>query len=199
MPVPSLVYFDLSTWHRINLLYAPKALGMLRELRSFFVDEAPYHRLMRVIDRRLGHELLGRTEAAKIALSDARVRRARPRRRRAATWRSRCGRTSCSRCCADLLARLVELGRGTVAAAGLAPDRIGTLYFTGGSSGMAALREAFEAAFPAKPHRGGRSLRQRRERARHRGAPALRDDAATARNCARVRRSGATRRLRSSE
>ena len=50
---------------------------------------------------------------------------------------------------ADLLARLVTLGTATVHAAGLQPAAISTLYFTGGSSGMTALREAFQGAFPA--------------------------------------------------
>jgi hypothetical chaperone protein len=35
-----------------------------------------------------------------------------------------------------------------VRAAGLAPDAISTLYFTGGSSGMTALREAFADTYP---------------------------------------------------
>jgi hypothetical chaperone protein len=48
----------------------------------------------------------------------------------------------------DLLARLVSLGTATVHAAGLAPAAISTLYFTGGSSGMTALRDAFAGAFP---------------------------------------------------
>ena len=39
--------------------------------RRSFVDPVPYERLRRVIEERLGHELLGRTEAAKIELSDA--------------------------------------------------------------------------------------------------------------------------------
>ena len=50
---------------------------------------------------------------------------------------------------ADLLARLVTVGKATVGRAGLTPDALSTLYFTGGSSGMTALREAFAAAFPA--------------------------------------------------
>ena len=49
---------------------------------------------------------------------------------------------------ADLLARLVAVGAATVTAAGLSPPTISTLYFTGGSSGMTALRQAFSAAFP---------------------------------------------------
>ena len=49
---------------------------------------------------------------------------------------------------ADLLARLVATGTATIAAAGLTPATLSTLYFTGGSSGMSALREAFAKAFP---------------------------------------------------
>ena len=42
----------------------------------------------------------------------------------------------------------MTLGTATVRAAGLTPAAISTLYFTGGSSGMTALRDAFAAAFP---------------------------------------------------
>jgi hypothetical chaperone protein len=37
---------------------------------------------------------------------------------------------------------------GTIAAAGLTSSALSTRYFTGGSSGMRALREAFATAFP---------------------------------------------------
>ena len=146
--VPALVYFDLSTWHRNNLLYAPKFLGTLRELQAFFADPQPYRRLVDVIERRLGHELLGETEAAKIRLSGA----------AAATLDLAAIETGLAvtasqpellRLLGDLLARLVSVGTATVAAAGLAPAQVSTLYFTGGSSGMSALREAFGGAFPA--------------------------------------------------
>jgi len=144
--VPSLVYFDLSTWHRINLLYAPKFVGTLRELREFYVDDAAYDRLVRVIEQRLGHRLLGLTEAAKIELSQgdaARIDLACVQPGRAVDVR----RTEQLALLADLLARLVGVGQSTVAAAGLAPAAIGTVYFTGGSSGMTALRDAFATAF----------------------------------------------------
>jgi len=147
-PVPSPVYFDLSTWHRVNFLYTPKFSGALRELQAFFIDLAPYRRLRKVIERRLGHEILGQTEQAKIELSDA------PRAlidlaRVEAGLVLPVRQAELVALLADLLARLVAVGRGTIAAAGLAPDDVGTLYFTGGSSGMMALRSAFQAAFPA--------------------------------------------------
>jgi hypothetical chaperone protein len=147
MPVPSDVYFDLSTWHRVNFLYAPKFAGTLRELRSFFEDRVAYDRLRRAIEHRHGHELLGRTEQAKIELSDAgtaNIDLAKIEDGLALTVRR-----------ADLLvrlevlvARLFAMGRATVRAAGLDPADVDTLYFTGGSSGMTALRQAFGTAFP---------------------------------------------------
>jgi hypothetical chaperone protein len=147
MTVPSSVYFDLSTWHRINLLYVPKFVGTLRELRAFFSDPLPYGRLARVIEQRLGHELLGQTEDAKISLSSvdttaidlSRIEEA------LAVTASRVELLSLLE---DLLARLAKLGVATVASAGLAPAAVSTLYFTGGSSGMTALRQAFVTAFP---------------------------------------------------
>jgi hypothetical chaperone protein len=147
MPAPSLVYFDLSTWHRVNFLYTPRFSGSLRELRAFFADPVPYRRLRRVIEHRLGHELLGRTEQAKIELSDVQrtiIDLAHIERHLAVPVQQ----ADLVARLDDLLARLVALGRATVDRAGLAPVDIGTLYFTGGSSGMTALRQAFDAAFP---------------------------------------------------
>jgi hypothetical chaperone protein len=145
--VPSLVYFDLSTWHRINLLYSPKFVGTVRELQAFFTDPRPYGRLVQVIEQRLGHELLGRTEAAKIELSQSSH----------ATLDMRAiemglavaaSHAELLELLGDLLTRLVDVGTATVRAAGLVPGDVSTLYFTGGSSGMTALRDAFATAFP---------------------------------------------------
>ena len=148
LAMPSPLFFDLATWHRINLLYGAATRETLRELRDFFGDAAMYARLRRVVEEALGHELLTRTEAAKIDLSD----------------RDRTGidlahvetglavvarRSELESLLAELLARLCALGLATVRAAGLRPDAISTVYFTGGSSGMTALREAFVPAFPA--------------------------------------------------
>ncbi|MEO8536724.1 MAG: Hsp70 family protein [Betaproteobacteria bacterium] len=147
LPVPSAVYFDLSTWHRINLLYSPRFLGPLRELQAFFVDLVPYRRLVRVVEQRLGHQLLGETERAKIALSEharARVDLAGIE----AGLVADVSRAELIDLLDDLLARLVRVAKATIAAAGLDASDMSTLYFTGGSSGMRPLREAFAAAFP---------------------------------------------------
>ena len=55
------------------------------------------------------------------------------------------------------IARIVETARATVAQAGLRPDQIDALYFTGGSTGLRLLAERIAAAFPvAHKARGDR-------------------------------------------
>jgi hypothetical chaperone protein len=145
--VPSSIYFDLSTWHRINLLHAPKFTGTLRELRMFFADPRPYRRLVHVIEQRLGHELLGRTEAAKIELSQRPVATLDLGAIEAGLAMNG-SRDQLIELLGGMLAQLVDVATATVSAAGLKPADVSTLYFTGGSSGMAALREAFAQAYP---------------------------------------------------
>jgi hypothetical chaperone protein len=146
LAMPSPLFFDLSTWHRINLLYGAATREVLREMREFFVDPKAYARLRKVVHDALGHELLGHTESAKIALSQA--THAKIDLSRVESGLSvEVVREELTALLATLLARLVTLGVDTVRAAGLAPDAISTVYFTGGSSGMTALREAFAPAF----------------------------------------------------
>jgi hypothetical chaperone protein len=145
--VPSAVYFDLSTWHRINLLYAPRFASTLRELRAFFVDPRPYRRLVHVIEQQLGHQLLGRTEAAKIELShqpEAKLELGAIE----AGLTVIGGSDALIDLLGGMLARLVDVAAATVRVAGLEPANVSTLYFTGGSSGMTALRDAFAPAYP---------------------------------------------------
>jgi hypothetical chaperone protein len=144
---PSLVYFDLSTWHRINLLYSPKLTTTMREMRAFFDGPMFYDRLLRVIEQRMGHEILSLTELAKIELSQSEHTLIDLALIEAGLSVS-ASRTALLELLADLLARLLAVGTSTVAAAGLKPGQISTLYFTGGSSGMTALRTAFVGAFP---------------------------------------------------
>jgi len=49
----------------------------------------------------------------------------------------------------DDLGRIVACAKDTVARAGLAPQDISALYFTGGSTGLKLLTEQLEAAFTA--------------------------------------------------
>jgi hypothetical chaperone protein len=145
--VPSAVYFDLATWHLINTVYSPQRVAELRGMRKFYAEPRHHARLMTVLTERLGHELVARAEAAKIAVADG-------------------GRTAIDltlvepglavalseaqalSAIEDDIARIVAAAQRTVAQAGLKPRQIDALYFTGGSTGLRLLAERIAAAFP---------------------------------------------------
>jgi hypothetical chaperone protein len=154
--VPSAIYHDLATWHRINLCYRPTRVAELRAMSDWYAQPAQHRRLMRVLDDRLGHALAARSENAKIAaaagdrvdvdLSDVEAGLA-------ATLEP--GQAIAA--VEDELARIVAGARETVRRAGVEVSAIDTLYFTGGSTGLAVLTQRLAAAFPqARPVQGDR-------------------------------------------
>jgi hypothetical chaperone protein len=154
--VPSGVYFDLATWHLINTVYNPQRVAELRGMRSFYADPNLHRRLMTVIANRLGHELLGRAEAAKIAVAEGgttAVDLAHVEAHLAATLDEAGAHAALQ---LDL-ERIVAAAEATVRLAGLRPDAVDALYFTGGSTGLRLLAERLQRAFPAaRPVRGDR-------------------------------------------
>ncbi len=146
-PVPSSRYFDLATWHRINLLYPIKAMHEAADLRFYFDDPLFHERLMSVLSRRLGHRIAADVEAAKIAVADGGnavlaldyVEEGLAQDVSAAMLNA---------AVADDVRKVVATAEAAVQAAGIDRARLGTLYFTGGSTGIRSLREAFRDAFP---------------------------------------------------
>lgn len=154
--VPSGIYFDLATWHLINTVYNPQRVAELRAMRGFYADPVHHARLMTVIDERLGHELAARAEDAKIAVADGgttRIDLGHVERGLAVTLSEPQAVEAID---ADI-ARIIGAAQETARQAGLAPDAIDTLYFTGGSTGLRLLAQRIAAAFPAaEPVRGDR-------------------------------------------
>jgi hypothetical chaperone protein len=145
--VPSAVYFDLATWHLINTVYSPARVAELRSLRRFYADVCHHERLMVAVTERLGHELAARAEQAKIDVSqggDARIDLSHTERDLA----SRLTEADAADALAGDMDRIVQAAQLTVTQAGLAPDRIDALYFTGGSTGMRRLSDRIAQAFP---------------------------------------------------
>ena len=154
--VPSAVYFDLATWHLINTVYNPLRVAELRAMRSFYADPAQHRRLMSVVDQRLGHELLARAETAKIAVADGGATAIGLEPVEAGLSAGFDEARARAALDADL-DRIVGAARETAAQAGLAPEAIDALYFTGGSTGLRLLTERLQAAFAAaRPVRGDR-------------------------------------------
>ncbi|WP_027800455.1 Hsp70 family protein [Paraburkholderia dilworthii] len=145
--IPNRVYFDLATWHLINTVYAPKRVSELGLMRHLFTDVKYHDRLMRVVERRLGHALAAHAEEAKIGVAaggetvidldevedDLRLAFDEAQLIEAGQEETR---------------RIVAAARDTVQAAGVSIRDMSAIYFTGGSTGLAFLSGALAAAFP---------------------------------------------------
>ena len=146
--VPSGVYFDLATWHLINTVYSPQRMAELRGMRGFYDNPIHHQRLMTVLTERLGHELIARAEAAKIAVAEGGdtlidLSHVEPGLSKALTEREAVQALE-----ADIAA-IVNAARVMAAQAGLKADAIDALYFTGGSTGLRLLAQRIAAAFPS--------------------------------------------------
>lgn len=145
--VPSGVYFDLATWHLINTVYSPGRVAELRSMRSFYGDPRHHERLMTVVNERLGHELMARAEQAKIDVADGGqtlIDLSHTERHLQAALTE----TEAVQAIAADIERIVDAAREAAAQAGLGPERVDALYFTGGSTGLRLLAERIAAAFP---------------------------------------------------
>lgn len=144
--VPASIYFELATWHKINFLYTNKEMHAVGQLRHFYEDASLHERLMQVLEHRLGHKLAARVEGAKIAVADGAdgvldldfIE---------AGLTAPVSAALLSEAIDDEITRIVDTAQETLRDAGLAPDAAITLYFTGGSTGVRDLREAFGARF----------------------------------------------------
>ncbi len=154
--VPSGVYFDLATWHLINTVYSPGRVAELRSMRGFYGNTVHHDRLMVVVNERLGHELAARAEAAKIDVAEGGATRIDLSLTEARLHATLTEAEAVQAINADI-DRIVDAARFTAAQAGLRPDQIDALYFTGGSTGLRLLASRIAAAFPsAKVVRGDR-------------------------------------------
>lgn len=155
-PVPSRVYFDLATWHMINTVYQPARVAELKAMADFYAHEQQHRRLLKVVSERLGHALIGQAEAAKIAVADGGSTDI-PLQQIEAGLHAPLAEAQTTEALRDDLARIVTAAHEAVAQAGITPDQLDALYFTGGSTGLTLLTDQLQAAFPkAKAVRGDR-------------------------------------------
>jgi len=145
--VPSKVYFDLATWHLINTVYAPARVAELARMKSFYADPQLHARLMAVVNARLGHALMAQAEAAKIAVAEGDDTRVALDAIEPGLQVPLQAAQATAALDTDLQ-RIVDAADATLRQAGLARERVDALYFTGGSTGLAALAQRIAARFP---------------------------------------------------
>ncbi|MBI4996743.1 MAG: Hsp70 family protein [Rhodocyclales bacterium] len=145
--LPSAVYFDLATWHRIILLNGNSAATFLKDIHYMAARPDLVHRLLRVVREQTGHQLAGDVERAKIALSDRdRARMELPYvEADLAIELSRVGFESAT---AGETQKIADSIRECLRQAGVGRDAITTLFLTGGTSAVPSVRAACEAIVP---------------------------------------------------
>jgi hypothetical chaperone protein len=147
LPMPRALYFELATWATINFTYTHRNEREVRLLVADSREPEKTRRLLHTLQSRLGHRIAFSVEDAKIALSD----------------RESIGidlgfiegglmtdvtRAGFERTVEQKTGQLFRTAAACIADAGLDPTDIQTIFFTGGSSRVPAVRAAISRAAP---------------------------------------------------
>ena len=148
--MPRHYFLDLATWHRINMLYTGHTMSDLKALRHAADRPELIDRLIKVVTARTGHSLAMATEEAKITLAGADIARI-------ALSQFTGGpnplatRARFDEAVAAPVARIAATLQSVLAQAGLQAVDIGTVFMTGGSSGLPILRATVAEVLPGVP------------------------------------------------
>jgi len=148
LPMPNALYHELATWATINFAYTYRNERALEELVALACEPEKVERLRTLVRQRLGHRLAFAVEDAKIALS-AEDRASILLTFLEANLAAEATRGQFDSAIDARLDRLQGTARGCIAAAGLAPSAIDTIFLTGGSSRVPAVRAAIARAAPS--------------------------------------------------
>jgi hypothetical chaperone protein len=145
--IPSSYYFNLATWHTINLAYTKKIWTQLADVVRDAREPEKLGRLQRLIDERAGHWLAMKVEEGKIALSadttcELDLDRLSPPDRLVLK------RGQFEGAIVHLVDQIDLTVAKLLADAGVQAGEVDTVFFTGGSSGVRMLRERIGALLP---------------------------------------------------
>jgi hypothetical chaperone protein len=157
LPMPNALYHELATWATINFAYTYKNERELADLVLLACEPEKVERLLKVVRGRLGHRLAFAVEDAKIELSTEEGA-AVPLAFLEAGLAITATRTEFDRAIEARVDRLHRTAHDCIAAAGLRPAGIDTIFLTGGSSRVPAVRTAVARAAPSARLAGGSDL-----------------------------------------
>lgn len=145
-PMPLHYYHDLASWHRINFLYAGRALSEIRQIRYDADQPELLDRMIRVIEGRHGHAIAMAVEAAKIDLSQTLATPIRLARYIGVDTGA--SRAMFEEAVAKPVARVAQAVAQVLAQAGVEAAQIGTVFMTGGSSSLPIVQASVKACLP---------------------------------------------------
>ena len=137
--LPVGYFFDLATWHRINLLYSKKAMIDLRQMRYEAARPELLDRMIDIVSNRQGHALAAHVETAKVALAsepEASIEVELTDARLDIPVNVKDLEVAIDRA----VGRIGDTVARTLADAGLKPSQIDTVFLTGGSTAIESVR-----------------------------------------------------------
>jgi hypothetical chaperone protein len=148
LPMPNALYHELATWATINFAYTRKNERDVAQMVSDAREPEKVGRLLKVIRQRLGHRLAFAVEEAKIELSGT---------GQAAMslafvddgLAAMADRADFERAIEARTDRLYATASDCIKAAGLGAAAVDTIFLTGGSSRVPAVRTAIARAAPS--------------------------------------------------
>jgi hypothetical chaperone protein len=149
--MPTSLHMNLATWHTINSVYSQKSQLALGSMRYDIQDTDGIDRLFKLIEQRAGHWLAMEVEETKIQLTHA-ERRQVPLDRIQPELSVELTRALFDSAIAALLERVRASVTQLLEEAGVSVADVDTVFFTGGSSGIPALRQSVGAMLPNARH-----------------------------------------------
>ena len=158
--MPSAYYFNLATWHTINLVYTQK---VSRELKDVYRDvndkslRVQLERLLNLVEQRDGHWLALKSEEAKIMLSESdsislALERLHSQNKDALACVLHLQQHGFQLGIAHLMDQIESKINQVLSDAGVKAKDIDTVFFTGGSSAVRGLRQRIAAIVPEAKH-----------------------------------------------
>jgi hypothetical chaperone protein len=157
LPMPNALYHELAAWPTINFAYTYRNERALAELVTLAGEPEKVRRLLNLVHQRLGHRLAFAVEDAKIALS-AQEKVVVPLAFLEAGLAASATRAKFDDAIETRMERLHKAAGDCIAAAGLKPAAIETIFLTGGSSRVPAVRAAIARAAPSARLASGSDL-----------------------------------------
>jgi len=148
LPMPKSLYFELATWSLINWAYTRRNEREVAELVADSRAPEKISRLLKTLKRRLGHRIAFAVEDAKIALSDSDTTEIALAFIEAGLA-AQATRNGFDKAIYAKTYRLTSLAAECIRDAGLKAEDVSTIFFTGGSSRVPAVRSCVAAAAPS--------------------------------------------------
>lgn len=144
---PGSYFRDLATWSKINFLYARRVIAEIVQVRREARHPELFDRLLTVVENNLGHALALEVERGKVALSEAEATTIDLSAVEPALGAG-IDRADLAAAIVEPVERVAGCVRVCLDEAGLRPGAIDTVFLTGGSTLVPAIREGILATVP---------------------------------------------------